>query len=135
MSASMAARRGRRARLYEKSRMNDVPLYSDRLVTLGHGAIIFHGYYFPTYGRKVVPLSDIASIVSKKATFWNGKWRLHGSGDLKTWFPADFLRFTRQRIYFATLKSQWVKIGFTVEDSDQFEKVLRTKNLLTEQGA
>ena len=112
--------------------MNDVLLYSDRLVTLSNDAIVFHRYYFPTYSGKVVPLSDILSIVSEKPTIWNGKWRLHGSGNFKTWFPADFMRFGRKKIFFATLKSQWVNIGFTVEDSDQFEKILRNKQLLTE---
>jgi hypothetical protein len=135
MSAAMAVRRRGPGRLSGETRMNDLPLYSDHLVTLSNDAIIFHRYYFPIYTSKVVLLSDIMSIVSKEPTLWNGKWRLHGSGDLKTWFPADFLRFRRKRIFFATLLTQRVKIGFTVEDSDQFEKALGHMNLLTERKA
>ncbi len=105
-------------------------LYSDELVTITDDQIIFEHYYFPTGARKVVYLADIDRITVEPPSVWNGKWRLHGTGNFRTWFPQDYKRPKRDRIFFATLKSQWVNIGFTVENGDQVEKILRDKNLL-----
>jgi hypothetical protein len=75
-------------------------------------------------------LDNIEGIVVQKPTLWNGKWRLHGTGNFKTWYPLDLSRPRRDRIFLATLKDQWVTIGFTVEDGEQVEKILRDKNLI-----
>ncbi|MBI5607178.1 MAG: hypothetical protein HY879_27920 [Deltaproteobacteria bacterium] len=105
-------------------------LYSDSLVVLTEDRILFEHYYFPIGGRKVVLLADIERITVEPPTLWNGKWRLHGTGNFKTWFPQDYKRPKRDRIFFATLRSQGVNIGFTVENGDQMEKILRDKNLI-----
>jgi hypothetical protein len=104
--------------------------YTDRLVTITKDDIIFQHYYFPTGKRKVVKIDNIRCIFVEKPTLWNGKWRLHGTGNFKTWFPKDYSRFKRDRIFIATLKNQWVNIGFTVEDGDRVEVILRSKNLI-----
>lgn len=114
----------------EKSRMKTGVLYSDSLIVLTEDRIIFEHYYFPIGGRKVVRLEDIERITVEPPTLRNGKWRLHGTGNFKTWFPQDYNRPKRDRIFFATLRSQWVNIGFTVENGDQMEKILRDKNLI-----
>jgi hypothetical protein len=75
-------------------------------------------------------LADIEQITVVPPTIWNGKWRLHGTGNFKTWYPKDNKRFKRDRIFFATLKNQWVNIGFTVEDGERVEKILKDKNLI-----
>jgi hypothetical protein len=104
--------------------------YTDKLVAISNNEIIFHHYYFPTGREKVVPLDNIQCIFVKKPTLWNGKWRIHGTGNFKTWFPKDSSRPKRDRIFIAILKDQWVNIGFTVEDGDRVEKILRSKNLI-----
>ena len=114
----------------EKSRMKTGVLYSDSLIVLTEDRIIFEHYYFPIGGKKVVRLEDIERITVEPPTLRNGKWRLHGTGNFKTWFPQDYNRPKRDRIFFATLRSQWVNVGFTVENGDQMEKILRDKNLI-----
>jgi len=106
------------------------PAYSDSLVTITEDEIIFQDYYFPRGKRKVVRLADVEFITVKQPTWRNGKWRLHGTGDFKTWFPKDNKRFKRDRIFFVKLKNKWVRIGFTVEDGVRVEKILRDKNLV-----
>jgi hypothetical protein len=111
--------------------MSSEAIYTDKLVTITNYEIIFQHYYFPTGKEKVVKLDNIKSISVEKPTLWNGKWRLHGTGNFKIWFPKDYGRPKRDRIFIATLKNQWVKIGFTVEDGDRVENILRSRNLIT----
>jgi hypothetical protein len=108
-----------------------IVLYSDKLVVLTESELVFAHYYLPFVGgTKFVPLADIQSLTVEPPTLRNGKWRVHGAGTLKMWFPRDFRRPQRDRIFFATLKTQRIKIGFTVEDGARFEAILRHRNLL-----
>ncbi len=104
--------------------------YADSLVSITDDEIIFEHYYFPSGKKKIVRLADIERITVKPPTIWSGKWRLHGTGNFKTWYPKDNNRPKRDRIFFASLKNHWVNIGFTVEDGDQVEKILKDKNLI-----
>lgn len=104
-------------------------IYRDSLISLTENEIVFEHYYFPI-GKKVVLLADIEWITVKEPSLWNGKWRIQGTGNFKTWFPLDFKRFKRDRIFFAKLKGRWIDIGFTVEDADQVEKRLKEKKLM-----
>jgi hypothetical protein len=104
--------------------------YQDNLVSITEDKIIFGHYYFPSGGKKTVRLADVEWIKVKQATIRNGKWRIHGTGNFKTWFPRDIKRPKRDRIFFAKLKGRWVDIGFTVEDADRVEKIFQAKNLL-----
>jgi len=110
--------------------MKTETLYYDSLVQITQDEIIFDHYYFPIGGKKAVRLADIERITVRPPTLWNGKWRLHGTGNFKTWFPQDYKRPKRDRIFFVTLRNQWVNIGFTVENGDQVEKLLRDKNFI-----
>lgn len=112
--------------------MDNKPIYHDSLVTITADEIVFAQYYFPLHTPKAVRLADIASITVCEPSIWNGKWRLHGTGNLKTWFPADYSRPKRDRIFIADLKSQWVNIGFTVEDGPLVEAILRQHRLIKE---
>lgn len=105
-------------------------IYADKLVCITDDEITFAHYYFPTGNKKVVRLDRIKSIVVRPPTLWNGKWRLHGTGNFQTWYPLDLARPKRDRIFLATLKDQWVRIGFTVEDGELVERILREKHLL-----
>lgn len=104
-------------------------LYSDSLIEIKHGSILFRRYTF--FERdKLVLFSDIEKIVVKKATIWNGKFRFHGTGDFKTWFPKDFQRYKRDKIFIAHIRYKWWRIGFTVEDSDMVIKIFQEKGLI-----
>ncbi len=105
-------------------------IYRDNLISITDDEIIFEHYYFPSGKRKVVRLSDIESIVARPSTLLNGKWRIHGSGNFRIWFPKDIHRPQRDKIFFAKLRSQRIEIGFTVEDSRQVERVFRDLNFL-----
>ncbi|HPD56625.1 MAG TPA: hypothetical protein P5294_06920 [Smithellaceae bacterium] len=106
-------------------------IYSDSLVEIKDNSILFRRYSFFERDR-IVLISDIEKIVAKKATIWNGKFRFHGTGDFKTWFPKDFRRYKRDRIFVAYLRYKWWRIGFTVEDSEAVTRILRGKGLLKE---
>ena len=97
--------------------------YSDKLIEVTSDAIYFHAYYFPCGGKRVL-LDQIDHIEEKPCTFKNGKWRAHGTGDLKTWFPRDLKRHKRDRIFFVHLKGQDKRIGFTAEDSQKAKEAL-----------
>jgi len=105
-------------------------IYRDNLISITENEMVFEHYYFPTGTKKVVQLADIEWVTVKEPTFWNGKWRLHGTGNFKTWYPRDFKRPKRDRIFFVKRKGQWINIGFTVEDADQVEKILEEKKLI-----
>jgi hypothetical protein len=74
-------------------------------------------------------LKDIESIEVKPPTIRNGRWRIHGTGDFKTWFPRDRQRPKRERIFFARSKGRGMDIGFTVENADQVENIFRSMGL------
>ena len=113
--------------------MNKDTLYSDSLIEIKHGSILFRRYSFFERDRMVL-LSDIEKIVVKKATIWNGKFRFHGTGDFKTWFPKDFHRYKRNKIFVAYIRYKWWRIGFTVEDSGAVLKIFLDKRLILNTG-
>ena len=109
--------------------MNKDTLYSDSLVEIKYNSILFRRYSFFERDRLVL-FTDIEKIIIKKATIWNGKFRFHGTGDFKTWFPKDFQRHKRDKIFIAFIRYKWWRIGFTVEDSDAVLKIFREKGLI-----
>jgi hypothetical protein len=104
--------------------------YRDSLINITSDEMIFYHYYFPTRKQKRVKIEDIEYIAVLEPTLQNGKWRIHGTGNFKVWFPCDRGRPRRDRIFLAVLKSQWVSIGFTAEDGDAVERLLRSRNLV-----
>jgi hypothetical protein len=104
-------------------------LYSDSLIEISDETIVFRHYYFPI-GARHLKLSDIERVVVRTPTFANGKYRLQGSGDLRTWFPMDRQRPTRRKIFILVLRRKWRRIGFTVEDDAAVERILQARQLL-----
>ena len=109
--------------------------YQDPLIEINDREIIFHRYYFPTGSDKRVPLTDIESIEVRQPSAFGGSYRIWGSGDLRSWYPLDRNRPKRDRIFRATLRGQRVRIGFTVERSDEVINVFKQLNLLRESPA
>ena len=105
-------------------------LYEDTLITITNTDIIFYHYYFPTGKKKLVKIIDIDCITVLEPTLSNGKFRIFGTGNFEVWFPKDKQRPQRDRIFMATLKNQRIKIGFTVEDGNAVEELLKSKGLI-----
>ncbi len=105
-------------------------LYADNLVTLTGDSITFHHYFFPlfTEGRTVL-FQDIDRIEIRKPTILNGKWRIGGSGNLSTWFPFDWHRPSRDRIFVAVVREQGMNVGFTVGNPAAVTAILRKKGI------
>jgi hypothetical protein len=104
-------------------------LYSDGLISITEDAIIFHNYYFFGVSR-TVHFNNVESIEARKPTVWNGKWRFWGSGSLGVWFPMDFGRASRDRIFYLKQKGKMLLIGFTVKDSFKVESIFRERGLM-----
>jgi hypothetical protein len=102
-------------------------LYNDRLIAITDQGIVFHRYYFPFGGDRHVPFSDIESIQLRPPSLLGGSWRLWGSGDFRTWFPQDFARPSRDRIFLLCLRGRFRRIGFTVEDSQKVIEILKER--------
>lgn len=106
-------------------------LYADRLVEISDEAILFRDYYFP-FGTRRVAFADIERIQARPATLMTGKWRVWGTGDFVTWFPADWYRPSRDTVFLLIKKRGTLRIGFTVEDSAKVKAILHTKGLFRE---
>jgi hypothetical protein len=109
--------------------MNVNILYSDSLVEISTETILFRRYYFPI-GAKRLKLSDIERIIIREPSFSTGKYRLQGSAGLHTWFPMDLQRPRRSKIFLMILRNQRRRIGFTVENEEALEQILRERELV-----
>lgn len=104
-------------------------LYSDGLITISANYIVFHHYGFFT--SRTVPLVEINAIRVQRPSLDNGRWRVSGTSDFKTYFPSDILRFRRDTIFVAEMKStDSYNIGFTVKDSGAVRRILQELGLL-----
>ena len=104
-------------------------VYTDSLVRITEDSILFEKYYFP-FGSKKIELSAIEHVEIYKPSLFSGKWRIHGSGDFRTWFPRDLARPKRDRIFILQLHNKWRRIGFTVEDSAALINIFKDRNML-----
>ncbi len=105
--------------------------HKDKLIEISGDTAVFKNYYFPT-GSKSIKLSQVEYVEEKPPTLRNGKWRLHGTGDplFRIWFPADYDRPSRDKIFTMKVKNKWIRIGFTVENSLAVSELFKTKGLL-----
>jgi hypothetical protein len=111
--------------------MNNEVVYKDSLLEISKDKIIFKNYYFPSLKPKEVPIGSIEKVEVKEPTMRTGKYRYHGTGDFRTWYPLDAGRSKRDKIFFLFLSTQKVRIGFTAENSAAIEKYFREKGLLS----
>jgi hypothetical protein len=104
-------------------------LYADSLVSITGNSITFYRYSFPLLAERKVAFSDIDRILVMEPSVSNGRWRIWGSGNLRTWFTFDLHRHSRDRIFVAFLKTRGTNIGFTVENSARVISVLKEHGL------
>jgi len=105
-------------------------MYDDNLIEIIDGCIRLKNYYFPFLTSKTVRLDQIMRIDLYKPSGRTGSWRLWGTGDFRTWFPLDISRPKRDLIFIMTLRRKWIRVGFTVENSDRVQMILREKGLI-----
>lgn len=105
-------------------------LYHDELIEIGHNSLTLKNYYFPSMKQKLILFKDIERMEIHKPTLLSGKWRIHGTGDFRTWYPLDKLRPKRDKIFLIIYKNKWVRSAFTVEDSKKAEEIFRSKGLI-----
>ena len=110
-------------------------LYADRLVSISADSITFFHYYFPIMTSRRVDFADIDHITVHRAMLNTGSWRIWGSGNLRTWFPLDTSRPSRDLIFCAIVRGRGMNIGFTVENSARVQEILAGKGLLRPDGA
>lgn len=104
-------------------------LYSDKLVEITQDSIRFRNYYFP-FGSKRVAFKEVGGVAVTESVGIAEKWRIQGTMDFITWFPRDWRRPTRDRIYILSFPNKRRRIGFTVEDSHTVTNLLIDKGLL-----
>ena len=108
--------------------MNEPTRYSDALIEITESRVLFRHYGIFGQSRSV-PTADIEKVVARDTTLWTGKYRIHGTGDFKIWFPRDPDRPKRDKIFFAFLKGKRRIIGFTVLDSKKVMEIFLEQGL------
>ena len=118
--------------------MKEKIIYQDSLVKIRENSIILKHYYLP-FISKIISFDNIETIETielpsmQTKVFFPIGWRLFGLGMIGgciSWLPMDLLRPTRDKIFAITYKNQKIKSGFTVEDSEQVERILKEKEWL-----
>ncbi len=105
-------------------------LYQDKLIEISNDSLTLNNYYFPSMKSKQILFKDIEIIEVYKPSLLRGKWRIQGTGDLRTWYPLDTLRPKRDKIFFIKYNNKWVRSAFTVVDSQKVEEIFRSKGLI-----
>jgi hypothetical protein len=109
----------------------NVFLYQDGLVQITDQEMVFRNYYFPCGGDKRVPWDQIEYVQVRKPSITFGSWRIWGGGP-RTWFPFDGARPGRDAIFVASLRGRFVRIGFTVEHTQEVIRILQDRGLRPE---
>lgn len=102
-------------------------LYSDCLVDIYYDHLIVKNYYFLWLGRKNLPFDEISQIKAVTLKIYDGKWRLQGTGDFRTWWPYDGNRAWRRKGFIIKRKGKWAQTGLTVENFDQVLTILKER--------
>jgi hypothetical protein len=105
-------------------------IYKDNLVAISKYSIIIFNYYFPTFKEIEVNFSEIEKIEVKEPSLITGKYRYWGTGDFTSWYPKDFKRSTRDKIFFLYRRYKRIKIGFSVENSQEVISIFKSKHLI-----
>jgi hypothetical protein len=109
--------------------MTDI-LYEDVLVRIDETLIVLKNYYFPSGKQKTVFFADVLDMKVEMPNMTNGKYRIWGTGDFRTWYPMDSSRSRRDNIFRMKVANSRIRIGFTVEDSARVIKIFQKKGLL-----
>jgi len=103
--------------------------YLDKLVQVNDVSLVLFNYYFPSLTQKKIELNEIEKASKIVPNSLNGKYRIWGSGNFVFWFPKDTLRYKRKFIYRLKLSYQYVRVCFTVENEEEFERIMKEKGI------
>lgn len=109
-------------------------MYDDSLITITGDSIILKCYYFPVGLSKRILFTSIENIQIYEPTLLSGKYRIWGSGDFMTWFPLDFKRPSKDRIFIINIKDSFFRSGFTTESPFVVMQALTAKGVVVKQG-
>ena len=105
-------------------------IYKDNLVAISNESITFFNYYYPSCKSLTVKFIEIEKIEIKEPSLLAGKYRYWGTGNFVSWYPKDFKRGMRDNIFFLFRKNKKLRIGFTVENSQEVISILKSKNII-----
>ena len=105
-------------------------LYQDSLITIEGDNLTLKNYYFPSLSSKKILFANVESIKVYEPSILRGKWRIQGTGDFRTWYPADSSRYKRDKIFVIIFKNKWMRSAFTVENSEKVTEILTEKELI-----
>src|SRR3954462_4550762 len=103
-------------------------MYNDALVEITERSLIIKNCYLPGLSKHI-PLREIVSVQVLEPTLWSGKWRFWGTSTFQTWFAMDFSRAERDAIFLVKFIAGWFPIGFTVESSAEFIRILEERKI------
>jgi hypothetical protein len=104
--------------------------YDDGRVACDDQGLLIRHYYF--FGAKRIRYADIRTV--KEAPLGGaGRWRIHGSGDLRHWFNFDPRRPRKSTALVITLDS-WVKPVITPDDPARVVDALAEHGIHVTQG-
>lgn len=105
-------------------------IYKDTLVEISNDSLLIKNYYFPLIGSKRVLFQNIESVTAEQPSISNGQFRIWGTGNFVTWFPLDFWRPKRDKIFMIHLCGKTISVGFTVKNSETVYKILDQKGFI-----
>ena len=105
-------------------------IYKDKLIEISNDSILIKNYYFPFIGSKRVPFKNIQYVSAEQPSLLNGKFRIWGTRNFATWFPLDFWRPKRDKIFMINLIGKTICVGFTVKNSETVFQILEKKGLI-----
>ena len=110
--------------------MEETFVYKDKLIEISSDFILFKNYYFPLIGSKRVPFNRIKSISVEEPSLLKGQWRIWGTGNFTIWFPLDFERSKRDKIFILSMIGKRVRIGFTTENSETVLQIFKQRGFI-----
>lgn len=108
--------------------------YYDRYLEIYPDHMILSGFYFGPIGRKRIAFDSVGSIEVISLNFWNGRYRIQGTGDFGTWFTHDIDRPSKDRAFAIHRIGKWWRIAFSAEDFDKVAAIFEAKGLLHRAG-
>ena len=105
-------------------------LYEDHLIIIEDDSLTLKNYYFSTMSYKKILFASLEKISDYEPSLLRGKWRIQGTGDFRTWYPADSIRYKRDKIFVIIYKNKWMRSAFTVENSNYVKEILAERGLI-----
>jgi hypothetical protein len=105
-------------------------IYKDNLTEISNDSILIKNYYFPIIGSKRVLFKNIESVTAEQPSLSNGKFRIWGTRNFATWYPMDFFRSRRDKIFIINLVGKTISVGLTVKSSEAVFQIFEKNGLM-----